>query len=191
MMAAKGAVYNPQAIDHAQIRLALEREARSHPYQLFAEVEEVFTLLRPQLPSTKSKLRFLPQKSIWHVSEFFIFEGDEFADAVALALRNRLSTQEEKRSIMRDSRPPNKLWMVFKLDHENQIEKSAIKIYGAPFTHLLWSISSALFERNHGSIAKAFRSWFRKLANRVYIRSAENVTLYRMIYRCLDGIERL
>lgn len=190
MTASNGSANGINAIDHAQIRSILEREARSHPYLLFPEVEEVFALLRPQLPNPRSKLRLLPKKSLWHVSEFFVFEGDEFADAVALALRNRLSTQEERQSIMRDSRPPNKLWMVFTLDRENRMEKSAIKVYGAPLAHLFWSISTALFDRNYGPIARPFRSWFRKLANRTYINSAEKVTLYQMLYRCLDGIER-
>ncbi len=179
-----------QKLDHAEIRLVLEREARDHPYLLYTDVEEVSALPRIELPDKKSKLRFLPQKSFWHVSEFFVFEGDEFADGATLALRNRLATQEEKQRLQRDSRAPHKLWVVFELDRQNRNEGSGVRVYGAPLARFLWSVSSTLFEKKCAPLAKPFRSYFRKSANRIYLRSQEKVTLYRLIYSCLDGINR-
>ena len=177
-------------INHADIRLILEQQGLNHPYALFSDVEELAALPRPELPNKKSRLRFLPQKSLWHVSEFFIFDGDEFADAATLALRNRLATQDERQRLQRDPRPSLKLWIVFELDRENRTDGSAARVYGAPLTHLLWAVSATLFEKGCAPVAKPFRSYFRKMANVTYSRSQEKVTLYRMIYRCLDGIEK-
>ncbi len=179
-----------QKLDHSEIMLVLEREGRNHPYLPCTAVEETAALPRFDLPNKQSKLRFLPQKSLWHVSEFFVFEGDEFADAATLALRNRVATQDEKQRLQRDSRPPHKLWMVFELERENRIEGSDVRVYGAPFARLLWSISAALFRKNCAPLAKPFRSYFRKAAYLIYRKSQEKVTLYRLIYKCLDGVER-
>lgn len=177
-------------VSHQNFKSMLEHQAKSHPYLLFPDFLDIPASPRVETKNKRSLVRFLPQKALWHVSELFVFEGDEFIDAATLALRNRLATPEEKERLIKDLRPGAKLWFIFELDNENRKERSNTRVYGDFVAFALWSITSKLFSLKFNSIAKPFRSYFRMRANYIYKKSQINASFYLLLFKCLDGLDK-
>jgi hypothetical protein len=168
----------------------LESYAKHFPYDAFATPRDLTSehhfLVRDQASIT----RFLPLKADWIASELLVFEGEEFAQAAARALRRRTPTEAEIYWLSSNNRPWARLEMLLQMDRENRKERTGTKLYGMSECRLAWGTSRWLEKRKMHFPAKIAHRIFRKLAKRKMLSTMADVTIRQMLLLTLHQIEK-
>lgn len=168
-----------------RFRDVLERHAKHYPYVLADNVRETTALAGLEHRARASVRELLPEKRVWSTSEFLAFEGEDFAEAVALVLAGRPATDAESAQFVDNNHPVSRFTHLVAQYHLARKRGTSLRIVGLERLLRLYRMQRFLQRNRLGPLGRAVGQIFHRKARRLERHLIDHVVLLQATHTLL------